>query len=682
MTYQQSNYLRKYKVLIKYIAYLYKTKKIYSLTRSHINAIIKRYQNIIKKIPIGLALLSLGPASSLNAQCNDPTLVPQLFFLDMSGTNSLGRNASPLFQDVDNDGLKDLVVPAWPGIEVYRRDVIGTYALMYDNQENPFGDISITITGAYFFEDLIVDGTDRDELMIYENNGLVIYKYDEQSNRYIEQTNSDELNPFQFIFGNTRVDPFFYDNNEDGVRDAVVLKDGLLRFFTLNAQGFYEENMNSNIPVVSSYKKPRLLDLDQDSFYETLVMSTFSGQLVYWQHNGSTFAEANSNPFVGLFSEELYDFTFQDLDNDGDEDLVVGTQSGRINTYTNNNGVYSLNNISKDPLYDVCIASDGQMLFYDWDCDGDEDIFSVNLSGISYNENTGQGYNPSLFGQNDFFSNLNVGLEHLALLESDTHSQPIAIVGRQDGKMDMLSFNPTNQKYELIPDHSLRFEDVGLKATPTLFDFDSDGDQDLFVGSDAGPIRYYMNLGDNNFERLIGGNPFEGLIFARNSSLVLLFADGDIGKDAFVSNGGGIDYLNYDFSSNRFIRNDSANPFLNLDASPNLAVSNIYANGKNEVILSQGGCRLITFSNITNSSCYPLDDCSTNRWVGNEEDEWNDSVDNWFLRRIPQACDAVSVQNDYHLVIPAQASEESTGLIISEGGILEVLGQLTVDLPE
>ena len=248
------------------------------------------------------------------------------------------------------------------------------------------------------------------------------------------------------------------------------------------------------------------------------------------------------------------------------------------------------------------------MLFYDWDCDGDEDIFSVNLSGISYNENTGQGYNPSLFGQNDFFSNLNVGLEHLALLESDTHSQPIAIVGRQDGKMDMLSFNPTNQKYELIPDHSLRFEDVGLKATPTLFDFDSDGDQDLFVGSDAGPIRYYMNLGDNSFERLIGGNPFEGLIFARNSSLVLLFADGDIGKDAFVSNGGGIDYLNYDFSSNRFIRNDSANPFLNLDASPNLAVSNIYANGKNEVILSQGGCRLITFSNITNSSCYPLDD--------------------------------------------------------------------------
>src|SRR5690606_26046001 len=40
--------------------------------------------------------------------------------------------------------------------------------------------------------------------------------------------------------------------------------------------------------------------------------------------------------------------------------------------------------------------------------------------------------------------------------------------------------------------------DIGFKSRPAFVDIDADGDQDLFMGSMDGTIRYFENIGTSN----------------------------------------------------------------------------------------------------------------------------------------------------------------------------------------
>ena len=80
-----------------------------------------------------------------------------------------------------------------------------------------------------------------------------------------------------------------------------------------------------------------------------------------------------------------------------------------------------------------------------------------------------------------------------------------------------------------------------------------------------------------------------------------------------------------------------------------------------------------------NSSCYEVDDCMINTWIGDAEDDWDDSPNNWTLRRIPLNCDAILVPNGNELIMSASTNERCEGLKVESGSALEVNGELTVD---
>ena len=105
------------------------------------------------------------------------------------------------------------------------------------------------------------------------------------------------------------------------------------------------------------------------------------------------------------------------------------------------------------------------------------------------------------------------------------------------------------------------------RVTPTLVDFDGDGDLDLFVGNEAGSITYLENVGSAvqaQFEERSGGaNPFNGVIVDTEYSaptLVDLDGDGQIDTAVVGNFAGTLSYFRYE--DGQFVEQTGvANPF-------------------------------------------------------------------------------------------------------------------------
>ena len=130
---------------------------------------------------------------------------------------------------------------------------------------------------------------------------------------------------------------------------------------------------------------------------------------------------------------------------------------------------------------------------------------------------------------------------NLAVIDIGTSSTPLIMDNDEDGDLDLIigGFNgriayyknigsPTSPSYELQQDYFSGI-DVGDNSAPFLFDYDNDGDNDLFTGSRDGKIFYFQNDGNNispiwtlqnNFitELNFGGNSVPNLVDIDNDS--------------------------------------------------------------------------------------------------------------------------------------------------------------------
>ncbi|QNM82995.1 VCBS repeat-containing protein [Sphingomonas sabuli] len=88
------------------------------------------------------------------------------------------------------------------------------------------------------------------------------------------------------------------------------------------------------------------------------------------------------------------------------------------------------------------------------------------------------------------------------------------------------------------PFNSLGSQQLSFLVTPTLFDYDNDGDQDIFTGGDDGRIRYLRNDGNGAFSLQVNAaNPFNGVDIGQSASIVFLDLDGDGDRDAVIADG-------------------------------------------------------------------------------------------------------------------------------------------------
>lgn len=272
------------------------------------------------------------------------------------------------------------------------------------------------------------------------------------------------------------------------------------------------------------------------------VMISYEGEEWFMTEPGQVFPNFKETFFaepVAIAYEPTFKATrakqwkFVDYDGDGVRDLVVGAsdwtdygwddafnEQGEWTNDVIHGHIYVMKNTGTNeaPVYAEAlqVQAGGVPLdvygcpspnFVDIDKDGDLDIIAGEfLDRISYFENTGTRTEPE-YAAGRFLQldgeTLHLDLQMLQVVVFDWNrdGNPDIFVGKEDGRVVLMlgTGNFNDGIPEFTPPRYLQQEaenvKVGALTTPFSVDWDGDGDEDIIAGDTAGYINFVENLG-------------------------------------------------------------------------------------------------------------------------------------------------------------------------------------------
>ena len=217
-----------------------------------------------------------------------------------------------------------------------------------------------------------------------------------------------------------------------------------------------------------------------------------------------SFQESASSKGVGYtYGASFYGggVSFCDFNNDGWDDLTYSTTDGeQLKFFQNNNGTFT--------EVDLGIVNDQrvkQVLWVDYDNDGDKDFMATSISGFNkYYRNDGSLTFTDVTATIGFFTN-NLTTYGISFGDIDNDGDLDALIANRD------NVNANNYSYLYRNEGNGTFveitDTVGLNLNNELsfcsafFDYDNDGDQDIYIANDKTPNmnRLYQNDGSGVF---------------------------------------------------------------------------------------------------------------------------------------------------------------------------------------
>ncbi|MDD4190664.1 MAG: VCBS repeat-containing protein [Mangrovibacterium sp.] len=231
---------------------------------------------------------------------------------------------------------------------------------------------------------------------------------------------------------------------------------------------------------------PNMYDFDGDGDLD-LICGEFTDRLTWFENTGTRekpefaggrFLE-NDNGLITMDLQMIVPNAV-DWDGDGDIDLIVGDEDGRVAWIENTGQTTNHMPLFNSPVYFRQQAADlkfGALVTpfsVDWDNDGDEDLICGNTAGyIGFIENL-DGGNPPRWREP-------------VLLEAD--GKPIRIQAGENGSIQ----GPCERKWGY--------------TTLSVADWDGDGLQDIVINSIWGKIEWFRNTGTKTNPHLASRQP-------------------------------------------------------------------------------------------------------------------------------------------------------------------------------
>lgn len=454
-----------------------------------------------------------------NDQIFNPSGVPSLTF------------SQPRFADLDGDGDLDLVLGSIDDAPLYYENTGTASAPDF----SPGADLFATVDplDAEIGVCVDLDGDGDLDLVTGGYNGLALFTNagDPQGALFVEAPGF-----FAGLAVGSNPVPTLSDLDGDGDLDLLtgLSESGVLKYYPNTGSptaAVFEEAVAQEWFDVGLYAYPWLGDIDGDFDADLLAGRDVPG-LVFYRNAGDAYAwdwQPENGVFAGIAGASYWNSPcLVDLTGDGRPDLVYGTAAGPLQYYENTGTLV-------DPLWTANTSLFGGVLdvggasspfFFDFDADGDPDLVSGSqLGDIKYYENVGTSAAPAWQAAHGYFASIDHSIySAIALGELDGDELPDAVVGDLSGNLFYHHNNGSGFDYDAAIFAGI---DVGGWSAPRLVDMDGDGDLDLVVGCEAGTLSYFENTGSGTMEWTAVPGYFAGIDVGSDCSPTLGDFDGD-----------------------------------------------------------------------------------------------------------------------------------------------------------
>jgi hypothetical protein len=408
------------------------------------------------------------------------------------------------------------------------------------------------------------------DLFLLDEDGRIKY-YDNITNDTIKL----DLKETEFL-GLSNISWFFIGNFDENLDYEIITQDpdniDQLLFYQINSNEIdavgtiYKSDMN---PVESDpVMVPTFIDIDNDGdldFFTGNVIGTVSFyENLGWDSDRPEF------DLITNFWQEIYivgsslnrhgasAITFIDIDLDEDFDLAWGDFFQQSLYIVVNNGTSEIadmdnsNIITQYPVDNPVVSAGLNMpSFADIDGDSDKDLFVTVLSGaygyqlinnFMFYENHDNQYNlisEEFIQTLDLFSDI-----YPELVDIDSDGDLDLFIGTDidlasfpwSGKIkffENISNSDENPIWELV-DSEFLGGDVGNNLSIEFGDLDFDGDFDILLGNFNGTVLFYENLGDSANYNFIYQGDLSGIDLSGYSVPKLIDIDNDLDLDLFI----------------------------------------------------------------------------------------------------------------------------------------------------
>lgn len=343
---------------------------------------------------------------------------------------------------------------------------------------------------------------------------MVFLNTAEDNNPSFQYTQNNFLQNKTLDFGSGAY-PATIDYNNDGLKDLIIGNYGY----------FSNSNPSSQLALlrnIGSQTEPNFEVIDRDfGGLGTIPLDTILNQSV-----------------KGIFP------TLADLDNDGDIDLIVGDNNGKIHFFKNiaNSGQdaeFELQNVN---FFNIDIGQHSTPFLFDMNGDNLFDLIIGQVNGtISYAENSGTLYEPVFNTINEDFGGISVNNDE------SLYGFSTPYVYAENNEINILIGSESGQIYHyrsVNNDLSLNFELVsddfqnlsqGKNTALVYEDFTNDGKRDMFLGMQSGGLFYFVNdsvasdleINKDNYQLKIYPNPTNNYltIETTNESQILIYSN-------------------------------------------------------------------------------------------------------------------------------------------------------------